>query len=380
MKECRTGTLRRAAVVFLSLVAFAACVLVVPSVAQAATKLPAPAWPHVKHSGWHGLKLSWKAVEGADGYVVYRWSKAKRKYVRRAWAKKASWRDTGLKADGKHTYKVAAYRKTAGGKKRVGKKSYKVAAVTYSKGAKVVNPGRPKAKRRSVEAILGEWDYVSANLQKSSYGKKVGGRKSRPFSDELRVVSSAGSIVSCVGDEWRAVGAGSCRLWLVAANGARSKPVRMSVVHNPKPARFSDPGLYDPEIVEFLNANNSELYGLTERLYAGWGERADWTVSCPRGGVPEGFPKWMGAADRRSLSALFERGSIDSSVALASVSFRTSGDGVVGKAHYVLSFYSAVKESVTPWNPYYAVVGPAYPGKGKLADGWDIGPDAGVDY
>jgi len=241
--------------------------LAAPAPAQAAGKLPAPAWPHVRHSGWHGLKLSWDAVDGADGYAVYRWSKAKKRYVRRAWTKKTSWRDAGLRADKRYSYRVAAYKK-AKGKKRVGKRSYKVSAVAYSKGAAVVNPGAPKVEarslvmelaRRSAPEYLGAWTHVGA----SRNGSLVGGRKCRAFSDAVRWVSSRPSVVKVERDGGRqeawARRVGRCTLRAVAANGARGPAVRVRVRDLTLPASFSDPGVTDPEVFEWLNDMRGQM-------------------------------------------------------------------------------------------------------------------------
>lgn len=62
------------------------------------------------------ITLSWRSVKGASGYVVYKYSKDKKKYVRKATVKKASLTDTSVKSGKTYSYKVRAYR-TVSGKK-----------------------------------------------------------------------------------------------------------------------------------------------------------------------------------------------------------------------------------------------------------------------
>jgi len=65
------------------------------------------------------IKLTWKKVKGATGYQVYRYNKAKGKYVHCFTTKKLTLTNKGLKADTKYSYKVRAY-KVKDGKKYFG--------------------------------------------------------------------------------------------------------------------------------------------------------------------------------------------------------------------------------------------------------------------
>ncbi len=65
------------------------------------------------------IKLTWQKVKGATGYQVYRYSKAKGKYVHCFTTKKLTLTNKGLKASTVYNYKVRAY-KVKDGKKYFG--------------------------------------------------------------------------------------------------------------------------------------------------------------------------------------------------------------------------------------------------------------------
>ena len=86
------------------------------------------------------LKIKWNKAENADGYIIYRYSKKAKKYVRVHTAKRnqRSWVDKNLKTGKIYQYKVASY-KLVKGKKKQGRKSYAVSAITHTKRSKKVN-------------------------------------------------------------------------------------------------------------------------------------------------------------------------------------------------------------------------------------------------
>ena len=65
------------------------------------------------------ITVKWKKVSGAKGYQVYRYSASKKKYVLIKTVTKNSFKNTGLKAYTKYSYKVRAY-KVQDGKKYYG--------------------------------------------------------------------------------------------------------------------------------------------------------------------------------------------------------------------------------------------------------------------
>ncbi|MBR5826011.1 MAG: fibronectin type III domain-containing protein, partial [Clostridia bacterium] len=62
------------------------------------------------------IKLSWNAVPGAAGYTVYRYSPAKKAYVKAGTTSGTSLTVKSLYAGTKYTFKVVAYGKTSAGK------------------------------------------------------------------------------------------------------------------------------------------------------------------------------------------------------------------------------------------------------------------------
>lgn len=55
------------------------------------------------------VTLKWSRVKGADGYLVYRYDNAQKKYVKIAAVKSRSYKVTGLKADTTYKFAVRAY-------------------------------------------------------------------------------------------------------------------------------------------------------------------------------------------------------------------------------------------------------------------------------
>lgn len=87
------------------------------------TAKPVPAAPTVKAKGSKGkITLSWSKVKGASKYVVYKYNKDKKKYVKVATVKAGAYKDTSVKKGKTYKYKVRTYR-TVSGKKVYGQYS-----------------------------------------------------------------------------------------------------------------------------------------------------------------------------------------------------------------------------------------------------------------
>lgn len=100
------------------------------------TSLSAPTGVKAKATGKTSIKVTWKEVEGADGYKVYRYSREKDKYVLVKTTSSTSYKDTGLRPNRTKAYKVKAYA-NVGGKKISSKKSSKAKATTDPRTIKV---------------------------------------------------------------------------------------------------------------------------------------------------------------------------------------------------------------------------------------------------
>ncbi len=77
--------------------------------------LQAPTGVKAAGKDYNKIKISWKKVENADGYKVYRWSKKQKKYLcieTVKGSKKTSYTDSGLSIKSRYCYKVAAYART----------------------------------------------------------------------------------------------------------------------------------------------------------------------------------------------------------------------------------------------------------------------------
>ena len=335
-----------------------------------------PQGVRVRRSGSRGLKVSWRPVAGARGYAVYRWDEAASRWRRAKVlpAKARSWRDAGLKPDVTRRYAVAACKGEGG--KRAGRMSYWVEARPYSKGAKRVNPGKVTVPQ-SLEMAIGGAEDLSrhAKVAPSSFGRKVGAKGCKAFSRGVRLVSSDPSIVPSRDDGMLyAYRTGTCSVRAVAPNGNLSGPMTVTVRGHLPPGAFSEPGLpkvYDPELIDYLNARSEEIYGLAERLCEGWSVHYSWDVERSGDGALA-FPPWMGEADRSDIAALFEDPRFDDTFRLTSLS-------LIGVS-LRLTFYSAIADSVYTLDDGYRVFSyygtENYPTPGNaspLAYGWWLG-------
>jgi ribosomal protein L9 len=110
------------------------------------TKPEAPQSPIVKRINSTTLKLSWKKVEGADGYLIYRYNSGSKTYKReaRVTGNKSSWIDKDLKTNRTYAYKLRAF-KQVGDKELLSSYTYGVSARTHSNKAKKTNVASIKA-------------------------------------------------------------------------------------------------------------------------------------------------------------------------------------------------------------------------------------------
>lgn len=94
-------------------------------------KLEAPQDVGAKAVSDSAIRISWDRVADADGYKIYRYNSSKEKYtcIKTVDADTTSYKNTGLFAETKKSYKVAAYTKD-GSRVYVGYKSDKASATT----------------------------------------------------------------------------------------------------------------------------------------------------------------------------------------------------------------------------------------------------------
>lgn len=133
---------------FAVILAVAAAVVPFSDVPQSASyaassRLKAPQDVKAVSADAHAIRISWKKVKQAKGYMVYRYDGRSKKYqvIKTVSAKKRKWTNQGLTTDKVYRYKVRAY-KIVKGKKQSGKLSYQVSAKPQTKASKVKNVRR----------------------------------------------------------------------------------------------------------------------------------------------------------------------------------------------------------------------------------------------
>ena len=237
---------------------------------RAETTLKAPNPVRVWRKSNTSLRLRWKRVKNADGYIIYKYSKAKDKYINYKTIKN---RNTVIFNDkvGSHTsakYRVSAYRQV-GKKKVIGKRSYYVCAITYKKGDQKVNVGKVEIKvpwesyyydGYSVNMGYYETLKLSVRVNPSNYSnhfrKKVLSKKVRWFSSNPKIatVDKNGKV--------KAKGkVGTCNIYSRAHNGKRSSQITVNVINAAKPnedhlrlnAAWEDRELYGIVLEMFVN-------------------------------------------------------------------------------------------------------------------------------
>ncbi len=183
------------------------------------------------------LKIKWNKSENADGYIIYKYNKRAKKYVRVHTAKKnqRSWVDKNLKTGKVYQYKVASYKMVKGKKKR-SRKSYEVSAITHKKRSKKVN-----ALIISLYANSENEMGICSDLLISDDVLGEDTKASDPvvISDKL-VWSSSDESIAKVDQNGRVTAMekeGTCYITARAHNGVKEK-IKMNIVNYARPKSF----------------------------------------------------------------------------------------------------------------------------------------------
>ena len=183
------------------------------------------------------LRIKWNKADKADGYIIYKYNKKAKKYVRVHTAKKnqRSWVDKNLKTGKIYRYKVASY-KLVKGKKKQSRKSYEVSAITHTKRSKKVNALIISlyANRENEMGICSEL-RISGNIieEDSKIPNPV------VISDKL-VWSSSDESIARVDQNGRVTAMekeGTCYITARAHNGVKKK-IKMNIVNYARPKSF----------------------------------------------------------------------------------------------------------------------------------------------
>ena len=203
---------------------------------------PKPVKPPENVSVWMksatSLKIKWNKSENADGYIIYKYNKKAKKYVRVHTAKKnqRSWVDKNLKTGKVYQYKVASY-KLVKGKKKQSRKSYAVSAKTYGKKAKVVN-----AETINFGVMDGDEVGICSTLRMSGHiigDSSVKALNTKIITEQL-IWSSSDETIAQVdknGVVTTKEKEGTCYITARAHNGVKGK-VKINVINYARPKSF----------------------------------------------------------------------------------------------------------------------------------------------
>ncbi len=184
------------------------------------------------------VRLRWKTDTDVDGYIIYRYDRSAKKYVKVKVVRGSSadrWIDRKLKSNKVYRYKVASYR-MVDGKKQVSALSDWVSARTYKRYSKSVNAQAPKVDKKKVNLGLCSSQKLKSRVVATRYGKN---KKKKPFSDKVRWYSSDTSIATVDQNGVIKAGAapGSCSIYAKAHNGAKTE-VKVNVKNYAKEDDF----------------------------------------------------------------------------------------------------------------------------------------------
>jgi hypothetical protein len=175
----------------------------------------------MKTCGDRALRVSWTRVAGADGYEVTfvkedcSFSKAEVVSVYHG----NSWKFTDLKKNTAYKAYVRAWKNGKNGRSYIGKRSPVVCAITGDVRKDKTNADSVRVNASRLKLNVGERAKVEASVKGVKSGKNVMRCERallRWFSSDTQVatVNASGEI--------RAVGAGGCTVYAVAANGVRA--------------------------------------------------------------------------------------------------------------------------------------------------------------
>ena len=183
------------------------------------------------------LKIKWSKCKNADGYIIYRYNKKAKKYVRVHTAKKnqRSWVDKNLKTGKIYQYKVASY-KTVKGKKKRSKKSYAVSAIAHTKKSKKVN-----ALIISLYANRENEMGICSKLRISGNIIEEDSKIPNPVAISNKLVwSSSDESIAKVDQDGRVTAMdkeGTCYITARAHNGVKKK-IKLNIVNYARPKSF----------------------------------------------------------------------------------------------------------------------------------------------
>ena len=173
------------------------------------------------------IRVQWRTIPNADGYIIYRQKPSSKKYVKvhmvassEAGIRKR-WMDKKLKKNKVYKYKIASYR-NVNGKQEISSLSDWVSAKTYERRKKKINARAPKVSKKEIYLGLCSSKKISCYVLAAKYGKH---KKKEAFSTKVRWKSSDTSVatVDKKGNITARAKTGSCHVYAIAHNGTRTK-------------------------------------------------------------------------------------------------------------------------------------------------------------
>ncbi len=228
------------------------------TVATAKENAVPPQGVRVTRQSSHCLRIQWKQVEGASGYVVYRKNPGKKHYKKVKTitkGKTVKWKDKKVKPGKTYTYVLKSYKKV-NGKKVYSKYSDWVSAKADRRTDKKVNVGKVKLKKNLTLGIR-MTGKCGAKLTPKKYKK---GKGKKVITKKLRYRTNNTSIatVDKKGVVTAGINTGSCYIYVTAHNGMTAK-MKVTVVDYAKPATFRYYDGRDKVINVLLNEYKAEV-------------------------------------------------------------------------------------------------------------------------
>ena len=173
------------------------------------------------------IRIKWRTVSDADGYIIYRCKPSSKKYVKihtvscsKAGVRK-QWTDKKLKKNKIYKYKISSY-KNENGEQVESSLSDWVSTKTYERGKKKINARTPELDKKEIYLGLCSSKKLTCYVEPAKYGKH---KKKKALSTKVRWRSSDTSVatVDRKGNITAKAKAGKCNVYAIAHNGLRAK-------------------------------------------------------------------------------------------------------------------------------------------------------------
>ena len=324
------------------MILFLSFVLVHSNTVNAQTKKEDPRNVIVNRQENRALKIRWSKIKDCDGYKIYRYNKAKKKYIPVKTINdrtRHSWINTGLQIHRTYKYKVASY-KIRKGKKVYSKRSYWVSARTYGKKGKRVNvEDLHITDNNPIKIGICSDMKLSAILDTDNYTTN---KKATPVSKKIRWLSSNKKIIKMnrKGKMTSFNREGTCFIYFRAHNGRTGK-VKVKVINYARPDGFPYYNGKNNYINELLTHYKDEVFNIAQYFtqYAEKGKSG--IIKSDINGNITGLPQYQKILTiKKDISKLISQFPLVMEIAYSDkfVSFTMNYD-VYGSAYTKVTYY-----------------------------------------